>query len=222
MFSVLDVFGHLSNALYTIGSGFRNILYLRWAFIMAAVMEIIYDAFISDKILWTPFIWSVALIVINIYQILRVIYQKRFLNLSEDELKAFIMIGDKMDVLNFKKIMRAGTWENLEEHKNIISQNEATEKIFLLVEGEADVIIKDMKVSTIKKGSFIGEMSFLTGELPSADVSVSANTKLIGWQKEKLKTLMEKDHLLKHEINSLFSHDLISKLHHYNRQHTII
>jgi len=91
-----------------------------------------------------------------------------------------------------------------------------------LVEGEADVIIKDRKVSTIKKGSFIGEMSFLTGELPSADVSVPANARLIGWQKEKLKTLMDRDHLLKHEVNSLFSNDLISKLHHHNRQHTII
>ena len=222
MFSILDIFGHLSNALYTIGSGFRNILYLRWAFILAAIMEIVYDAFISGKILWTPFLWSIALIIINVYQILRVIYQKKFLNLSEDELKAFIMIGDKMDVLNFKKIMRAGTWEHLNEHKNIIIENEVAEKIFFVVEGEADVLIKNKKISIIKKGNFIGEMSFLTGELPSASVVANANTKLIGWKKEKLKTLMAKDHLLKHEIHSLFSNDLISKLHHHNRQINII
>lgn len=222
MFSILDIFGHLSNALYTIGSGFRNILYLRWAFILAAIMEIIYDAFISGKILWTPFLWSIALIIINVYQILRVIYQKRFLNLSEDELKAFVMIGDKMDVLNFKKIMRAGTWENFAEHKNVINENEKAEKVFLVVEGEAEVKIKDRQISIIKKGSFIGEMSFLTGEFPSASVTAAANTKLIGWEKDRLKTLMAKDHLLKHEIHSLFSNDLISKLHHHNRHTTIV
>jgi hypothetical protein len=222
MFSVLDIFGHLSNALYTIGSGFRNILYLRWAFIAAAFMEIIYDAFISGTILWTPFLWSIALIIINVYQILSVMYQKRFLNLSEDELKAFIMIGDKMDVLNFKKIMRAGTWENFADHKNIMIENETAERIFFLVEGEAEVKIKEKKISVIKKGSFIGEMSFLTGELPSASVIASANSKLIGWKKDKLKTLMEKDHLLKHEIHSLFSNDLISKLHHHNRHNSIL
>jgi hypothetical protein len=217
MFSVLDIFGHLSNALYTIGSGFRNILYLRWAFILAAVMEIFYDAFISDKILWTPFLWSIALIIINIYQILRVIYQKRFLNFSEDELEAFILIGDKMDVLNFKKLVRSGKWEQYPEHKNIIKESEPTEKIFLLVEGEADVKIKGKKISTLKKGNFIGEISFLTGSLPSADVDAAVQTKLIGWEKEKLKKFIEKNHLLKHEINSLFSNDLITKLHHLNR-----
>jgi cyclic nucleotide-binding protein len=217
MFSVLDLFGHLSNALYTIGSGFRNILYLRWAFILAAIMEIVYDAFISDKILWTPFLWSIALIIINIYQILRVIYQKRFLNFSDDELKAFILIGDKMDVLNFKKLVRAGTWQHYAEHKNIVKENEAAEKIFLIVDGEAEVKIKGKKISTLKKGNFIGEISFLTGELPSADVVAASNTKVIGWEKVKLKKFIEKNHLLKHEINSLFSNDLIAKLHHLNR-----
>ena len=114
--------------------------------------------------------------------------------------------------------MRAGTWVRYAEHDNIILENQDAEKIFFLVEGEAEVKIKDKRISTIKKGSFVGEMSFLTGNLPSADVAASANSKLIGWKKEKLKALMKKDHTLRHEIHSLFSHDIIAKLHHQNRQ----
>jgi hypothetical protein len=218
MFNAIELLGHLSSALYTIGSAFRNILYLRWVFILAAITEIIYNFTIAEKPLWTPISWDVALIIINIYQILRVVYQKKFLNFSEDELQAFILIGDKMDVLNFKKLIRTGAWENYQEHKNIITENENAEKIFLLVDGEADVRISDKKISTIKKGNFIGEMSFLTGNLPSADVVASGHAKVIGWKKEKLKNLMKKDHILRHEIHSLFSHDIIAKLHTQNRQ----
>ena len=218
MFNALDILGHLSSALYTIGSGFRNILYLLWAFILAAISEIVYNFLIAEKPLWTPIVWGIALIVINIYQIISAAYQKTFLNFSEDELQAFILIGEKMDVLNFKKLIRLGTWENYDQHKHIIKENEDAERIFLLVDGEADVRIKEKKISTIKKGNFIGEMSFLTGHLPSADVFASAQTKVVGWKKEKLKELMKKDHTMRHEIHSLFSHDIIAKLHNQNQQ----
>ncbi len=40
MFSPPDLPGHLSNALYTTGSGFRNILYLRRAFVLAAAPKL--------------------------------------------------------------------------------------------------------------------------------------------------------------------------------------
>src|SRR6266516_3669254 len=137
MFSVLDIVGHLSNALYTIGSGFRNIVYLRSAFILAAVLEIIYYSLISASPLWTPILWAIALIFINIYQVLRILYEKRFLNLSADERKVFNMIGTKMDILTFKKFMRADNWDVFPEKKDIITENEATERLFFLVDGEA-------------------------------------------------------------------------------------
>lgn len=218
MFSVLDLIGHLSNALYTIGSGFRNIMYLRSAFILAAVLEIIYYSLISASPLWTPILWAIALIVINIYQVLRILYEKRFLNLSSDERKVFNMIGSKMDILNFKKFMKAGDWDVYPENKNIITEKEATERLFLLVDGEAEVKMNHKHVSNIKKGNFIGEMSFLSGELPSANVSTIVNSKILSWEKGKLRLLIDKNKDLRHEIHSLFSNDLILKLINQNKK----
>jgi hypothetical protein len=218
MFSVLELVGHLSNALYTIGSGFRNIVYLRTAFILAAVLEIIYYSLIAPSPIWTPILWAIALIAINIYQVLRILYEKRFLNLSPDEKRVFNMIGAKMDILNFKKLMRAGKWDVLPEHTDIINEKEATEKLFFLVDGEAEVKMEDRHVSTIKKGNFIGEMSFLSGELPSANVSTLVPSKLLTWEKGELRLLIDKNKELRHEIHSLFSNDLILKLINQNKK----
>jgi Cyclic nucleotide-binding domain len=218
MFTMVDIIGHLSNALYTIGSGFRNVVYLRTAFILAAILEIIYESLASAKPLWTPIIWAIALIVINIYQVLRILYEKRFLNLSDDERKVFNMIGSKMDILNFKKFMRAGEWKVYPKHTNIITEKEATERLFLLVDGEAEVKVDQRHVTHIKRGNFIGEMSFLSGELPSANVSTAVESKILSWEKGKLRMLIDKNSDLRHEVHSLFSNDLILKLINQNKK----
>jgi Popeye protein conserved region len=218
MFSLIDILGHLSNAIFAFGTGFRNIIYLRTSLIIASVLEIIYNVFVSNVPLWTPIMWSIAIIAINIFQVFYIFYQKRFLNLSEDERKVFNMIGIKMDLLNFKKFMKAGKWDNYPEHTQIITENEATERLFFLVDGEAEVKIKHKHITTIKKGNFIGEMSFLSGELPSAHVSTLTLSKILSWEKGKLKLLIDKNDDLRHEIHSLFSNDIILKLINQNKR----
>ena len=212
MFNLIELVGHLSNALYTIGSGFRNIMYLRAAFILGAITEIIYYSLVSSSPLWTPILWAIALILINIYQVLRILYEKQFFRLTPDERKVFNMIGMKMDVVNFKKLMRAGQWEVIPEDTEIITEREATERLFFLVEGEAEVKMQGRNITNIRKGNFIGEMSFLSGEMPSAGISLAAHSKVLSWEKGKLRLLLDKNKELSHEIHSLFSNDLILKL----------
>src|SRR5580704_3533300 len=102
MFSWIEMVGHLSNAIFAFGTGFRNIVYLRLSLIIASGLEIIYNLFVADRPLWSPIFWSSAIFAINIFQVFYIMYQKRFLNLSSDERKVFNMIGSKMDILNFK------------------------------------------------------------------------------------------------------------------------
>jgi CRP-like cAMP-binding protein len=162
--------------------------------------------------------WSFLIIAINIFQVIYFLYQKRFLNLSVDERKVFNMIGSKMGILNFKKLMKAGNWDTYPKHKQIITENEATERLFLLVDGEAEVKIKHKHITTIKKGNFIGEMSFLSGDLPSAHVSTLTPSKMLSWEKGKLRLLIDKNDDLRHEIHSIFSNDLILKLINQNKK----
>lgn len=218
MISVIDLIGHLANVIFTFGTGFRNILYLRTSLIAACVLEIIYDAFATESPLWTPIFWSMALIGVNVFQILYILYHKRFQNLSNDERAVFNMIGSRMGIVNFKKLMKAGIWENFQEQYKIITENEATEKLFFLVDGEVEIKLKDKQISTIRKGNFIGEMSFLSGELPYADVYSLTPVKILSWEKGRLRLQIEKNDELRQEIHSIFSNDLILKLINQNKK----
>ena len=128
------------------------------------------------------------------------------------------MIGVKMVIINFKKLMKAGIWNSYAENIKIINENEATEKLFYLVDGEVEVKIKDRQIAKIKKENFIGEMSFLSGELPTADVTTLAPAKILNWEKGRLRLLIEKNDDLRQEIHSIFSNDLILKLINQNKQ----
>ncbi len=218
MIGIINLIGHISYFIFAFGTGFRNIIYLRTSLIIASVLQIIYTIYSLDDIFKTPIVWSIAIIVINLFQVAYILYHKRFMNLSHDEKNVLNMMGGRMDIMNFKKLMKAGNWATCTENQKILVENEATEKLFYLVDGEVEVIMNDNQVATIKKGNFLGEMSFLSGELPSASVSSITPAKILSWEKSKLIMLMDKNDDFKHEIYSIFSNDLILKIINLNKQ----
>jgi hypothetical protein len=220
VFSFIEIIGHLSQALFIIASGFRKLLFLRIGLIAASVLEIIYFLFEAPQPVWSPIVWSIAMIVLNAYQIIRIAYEKKFLRLSKDEVSVFSFIGHKMDLLNFKKIIRSGRWIKNETLQEIIQEDVYNNKLYFIVHGEATLAVKGKSFSTIGKGNFLGEMSFLTGNKTSASVSVLPGATLIFWEAGSLQILMEKDHTLKNEFYGLLSNDLVLKIVKSNEQFT--
>ena len=80
------------------------------------------------------------------------------MNLSHDEKEVLNMIGGSLDIINFKKLMNAGIWTTYRENHKLIVENETTEKLFYLVDGDVEVTIKDKQIATITKGNFLGDL----------------------------------------------------------------
>ncbi len=218
MSGLIEFIGHISYVIFAFGTGFRNIIYLRTSLIVASVLQIFYTIYSLNDIFKTPIVWSVAIIVINIFQVAYILYYKKYMNLSHDERIVLNMMGGKMDILNFKKFINAGEWTTYNENEKIISENESIDKLYYLVEGEAGVRIRENQIASINKGNFLGEMSFLSGELPSATVTTITQTTILCWDKRKLKTMMDRNDDFRHEIYSIFSKDLIEKIINLNKQ----
>jgi len=218
MTGIIEFIGHVSYVIFAFGTGFRNIIYLRTSLIVASVLQIFYTIYSLNDIFKTPIVWSVAIIVINLFQVAYILYYKKYMNLSHEERDVYSMLGGKMDILNFKKLMNSGNWINFPVNHKIITENVAIEKLYYLVEGEVEVKIGDNQIATIKKGNFLGEMSFLSGELPSASVTFATPARILSWDRRKLRMLMDKNDDFRHEIYSIFSKDLILKIINLNKQ----
>src|SRR5262245_58871306 len=80
----LDYLAHLSNLLMLASYSVRDILWLRWLAVAAALMVIPYYLF-QSSVLWPPIFWGSVFIVINLFPIWRIYWERRPVVLSADE-----------------------------------------------------------------------------------------------------------------------------------------
>jgi hypothetical protein len=83
----------------------------------------------------------------------------------------------------------------------------------LVVEGEAEVVLKHGEHLIIPTGGFIGEQSFITGGKTSADITTGKEAaKIIRWNSEALRKHLAGKETLKDNLDLILTADLIYKL----------
>jgi len=200
------------NILYVVASSFKKMLYLRSVLIIAAAIEIYYYWNIREEPLWTDIFWSIILIAVNGWWVSILIYEKMTLNLEPDEKKMLQITFNKMNPIHFKKLLKLGKKSTTEKGERLIHHNTHIDKLMLIVNGIVLVHKNEESIAYLREGSFIGEMSFLSGGVTSADVDTLEDTELLVWDKEELKKFLRKNEQIMSELNDVFSEDLIRKL----------
>ena len=81
-----DYLVHFSNILLLVAYSVRDILWLRWFAVAAALTNIPYYL-VQGTVLWPPVLWGTVFAMINLYQIARIYFERRPVVLSADEKK---------------------------------------------------------------------------------------------------------------------------------------
>lgn len=216
--SMADIFGHISNLIYLVGSIIKGSLAVRVSWVLGAIGELLYYVYIASEPLWTSIIWCLIITGLNLYQIILILLSRRKGGLSSREQTLYKLLFSAMDITNFRKIMKKASWDVLNTDRVVITENEPTDSLFLLSAGIADVVLSGKPLAQIEAGSFIGEMGLLTGQVPAATVKVRAGATLISWKKNDIDKLQQSDEGLNNELYAVFSRDIIEKIKQQNRQ----
>jgi hypothetical protein len=83
-----DYLVHFSNILLLVAYSVRDILWLRWFAVAAALTNIPYFL-LQGTVLWPPVLWALVFTAMNLYQIARLYLERRPVVLSEDEQKLY-------------------------------------------------------------------------------------------------------------------------------------
>ena len=120
----------------------------------------------------------------------------------------------------FKNMIKFG---DIIKHKNkkslkLVNKNSEFENLAFVVDGEASITIENnVEVAKLKKGDWISEFSFITGDKTSANV-ISNDIFAISWSKANLQKIKYRKPELFEKLNSLIARNLCDKLIRSNKK----
>ncbi len=125
---------HFSNLMLVVSYSVRDILWLRWFAVGAAVANLPYYL-AQTTVLWPPVIWGVVFMLINLYQIARIYLERRPVVLSPDEQQLYELGFKALRPREFVSLLLAGEWRDAALGDRIIVQGQAVDRISIPISG---------------------------------------------------------------------------------------
>ena len=173
----------------------RNMLFLRIILISAQSFFIVYGLATANYVV---VVWNSLFIALNVFQVVVLlrrrrpvtiptgiedIYNSTFHDMSKREFVYFWQIGNEVDY----------------EPGIIIREGSLQDSVMIMLHGSAIVEKNGKEIAELTRGSFIAEMSFLSEDPASADVSCRLPVKVMIWNRNNLLNLKK----LNFELNEI-------------------
>jgi len=202
---------HVANVLYLFSYLVRDILWLRLLTIVAGLVLLVYF-FLFPEPLWAAIGWNVLFSLINGYQVYLLWLERRPVLFSGEEQRLYQLAFRTLTPREFKKLVAIGTWQDAGATARLVEKGRELERMMVICSGSVSVEIGDKSVAKLREGQLVGEMSFLTGESPNADVVVLEPTRFVSWPKAELRKFLERNPDLRSALQMVIGTDLASKL----------
>ena len=204
--------GHLAFGLIAFSFLVKDILYLRLVSVLASLFSVFYNYTIPIEPMWLAINWNIVFIVVNIYHIAVLIYEKRPVQMSPKYKELYETMFKDMTPVEFLKITKIADWIHFKRGEVITQQKHTVDTLNLIYNGTVNVTVDGSKVAQLKDGQFVGEMSFLTEKPATATCVVKHDTELLVWKQEQFKELLKRNPSLYFTIQSLLSAQVSSAL----------
>ena len=210
--NIATLAGHLAFGLIAFSFLVKDILYLRILSILASLFSVLYNFYIPVEPMWLAINWNIIFVLVNIYHISVIIYEKRPVKMSSKEKELHETMFRGLTPVEFLKITQIAQWKEYKTPLPIITQGKPVNDLILIYNGTVDVLVNDNKVAELKDGQFVGEMSFLTEKPATATCKVEHNAECLVWPQKDFKDLLKRNPSLYFTIQSLLSEQVSNNL----------
>ena len=207
-----DWVGHFSYVMLAVSYLVTNMYWLRALAIVALGLEGVYFLFSGAAPLWVGIGWAAVFVGINVVQLAIMARNHMRVRLSSEERGLHRQRFGRLDRVDFDRLVRAGQWRDVPAATVLAREGEAVEHVYLLLAGAARVESGGRAIALVQPGSFIGEMSFLSGEPAAATVTALAACRVFAVPQDRLHDLLRRHDAIRAVLQELFGHDLVQKL----------
>ena len=208
--NVALIAGHLAFGLIAFSFLVKDILWLRIVSILASLFSVFYNWVIPIEPMWIAIHWNFVFIILNLYHIAVIIYEKRPIKMAPKDKELYETLFKDLSPVEYLKISKVAQWKKYKSGETIIRQDHLVPDLILIYNGTVDVVVENKKVAELKDGQFVGEMSFLTEKSATATCIVKHDTECLVWKQPEFKDLLKRNPSLYYTIQSLLSSQLVS------------
>ena len=208
--NLANIAGHLAFGLIAFSFLVKDILWLRVVSILASLFSVFYNYVIPANPMWLAINWNIVFVVVNLYHIAVIIYEKRPIKMAPKDKELYETLFKDLSPVEYLKISKVAEWRSFKSGETIIRQNHLVTDLILIYNGTVDVVVGTKKVAELKDGQFVGEMSFLTEKSATATCIVKHDTECLVWKQPEFKELLKRNPSLYYTIQSLLSNQLVS------------
>jgi hypothetical protein len=206
-----DYLVHFSNILMLAAYSVRDILWLRWFAVAAALTNIPYFL-LQGTVLWPPVLWALVFTAINLYQIARLYLERRPVVLSQDEQKLYDLAFRSLRPREFVSLSLVGEWKSGEAGEKVMTEGEPVSCLCIPITGGADVCRRGERIGALRPGNIIGTALALTGDPSPVEVTFTEPARYMRWSLPSLRRFMDKRPDLRVTLQGLVNRDLAGKL----------
>jgi CRP-like cAMP-binding protein len=214
-FTPTDLIGALSYAIIAISYLMTNIFWLRIAAVIGMFIEIAYFR-MSGGDLKVGIGWDLIFIAINLYQLFLLVRERAELRLPEKDAHLLRTAFSGLNDSQIAKLLRASDWKDVLPGEKLTRQDATVDALYFLCSGRASVVVNNSFVTYLDKGSFIGEMAYLTGNLAAATVVIDEPSRILVLSKALMAKITGADDQISGIIHQLLGRDLAMKMRNSN------
>lgn len=206
-----DYLVHFSNVLLLIAYSVRDILWLRWFAVAAALTNMPYFL-LQHTVLWPPILWALVFTAINLYQISRIYLERRPVVLSEEEQRLYECGFQSLRPREFVALTLVGEWRNAVGGDKVLIEGQAVSQLCIAITGSVEVTRNGRPVGTIEPGHLIGTALALTDVPSPVDARFTEAARYMSWPLSSLRTFIDRRPDLRVTLQGLVSRDLARKI----------
>jgi hypothetical protein len=206
------LFSHFASILAMLSYLVKDILWLRGLAILSSIAGIFFGYCYPATPIWTIIIWNAVFVVINAVQIVIIIKERSSVEFSETEKELYDTLFRNFAPFEFMKFVRLGQWRDAKPDQILAVEGQPINDVLLIYNGLVTVESHGKRIAQLRDGSFVGEVSFLTGGTASATVRAVEPTRYLSWSKADVNNLLTRNPAMKLALQTVLSTDLSNKI----------
>ncbi len=207
----MSVFLQAANTVVLLSFLARDILWLRMLSILAGLLFIAFYLGMAEPI-WSGVAWNVLFISINAFHIVKIVQERRPVQLTDAELRLRELVFTGLDPRDVRRLCTCGEWAEHAADQVLVQRGQAGCGLTVILAGRATVHVGGESVAELGAGHLIGERSWITGEPPNADVVAAGPLRCLRWEPTALEPLLDRHPGIHQALQLIVGRDLARKL----------